>query len=56
MQKQLTNIASVIKEMSGMSTSIIDSILKQFYAQEVIMSTISVKKFLAVLEEKLKAV
>jgi hypothetical protein len=56
-QKQLMGISSVIKEISGRSTYIIYSthfIIKHSYDQDVMKLTISLKKFLTVLIDKLK--
>jgi hypothetical protein len=43
-QKYLMGIASLIKEMSGKSASVLHTtLIKKFYAQEIIMLTRSVK-------------
>jgi hypothetical protein len=55
--KKLNSNASLIKEILGKSTSVTDLymvLLKQFYAQAIMMSTIPAKKFVRVLPEKLK--
>lgn len=47
---------SLIKGISWKNTRVIDSvtIIKQFYAQEMMMPTISLKKFVKVLTDRLK--
>jgi hypothetical protein len=54
--QKLISIASLIKEMSGRNTSAILHIafIKELYAQEVMTSTILVKKFSTVLIDKVK--
>jgi hypothetical protein len=56
---QITGTRLLTKDISGKTTSIIDSthcIKEQFCAHKGMMLTISVKKFLTVLADKLKEV
>jgi hypothetical protein len=56
-QKQLTGIVTLMKKMlrkEHLKLTLHIALIKLYYAQEIMMSTITVKKFITVLTEILK--